>query len=66
MVELNLKVKEQNMKLKLINKNLGYKIEDKELLLKQHIASSNLDKKEESNEINIRLSLKKSGNAIFT
>eukprot|EP00347_Sterkiella_histriomuscorum_P021983 403332089 len=46
-IELNLKVKEQNMKLKLLNQSLGDKLEDKNLLIKQHVAGSYLNKKDQ-------------------
>lgn len=44
MIEQNLKIKEQNMKLRLLNQNLSNKIEDKNLAIRQHITSFQFEK----------------------
>ncbi|CDW73453.1 UNKNOWN [Stylonychia lemnae] len=45
-IEINLRIKEANMKLKLFNETLGMKLESKDQLLKQHIAGTYLNKNE--------------------
>ena len=43
MIEQNLRIKEQNMKLRLLNQNLSNKVEEKNLAIKQHIAQLKFD-----------------------
>ena len=43
MIESNLKIREQNMKLRQLNQNLSNKVEEKNLAIKQHIAQLKFD-----------------------
>jgi hypothetical protein len=43
MIESNLRIREQNLKLRQLNTNLSNKIEEKNLVLRQHISNIKLD-----------------------